>query len=199
MNDILSQLKTLQVLTETLIKDSSGDYGKDLCDRAIDDNWTRVPSKRRSRNFKSIKSSNTSSSQSIISKNKYSILDSSTDNLHLAESSLPNLSDGSLDPFVSHDVRRDQRKPKNNITTRRPRKRLRQQKAIQLEDKCDQMCDLSVHNIPTIVNSHLSVINQSQASINNNKWTYVRKLVEESKMKMQDIKMKDIRDTNIKY
>jgi hypothetical protein len=53
------------------------------------------------------------------------------------------------------------------------------------------MCDQSVHNIPTIVNGHLSVINQSQANINNNNWTYVCKLVNESKMKMQDIKMKD--------
>jgi hypothetical protein len=128
----------------------------DLCDRAIDDNWTRIPSKRRSCDFKSIKSSNNSSSQSIISKNKYSILSSSTDNLHLAESSLPNLSDGSLGPFVGHDVRRNPRKPKNNVTTRRQRKRLHQQKAVQLEDKCDQMCDQSVHNIPTIVNGQLT-------------------------------------------
>jgi hypothetical protein len=55
------------------------------------------------------------------------------------------------------------------------------------------MCDQSVQNIPTIVNGHLSVINQHLANINNNKWSYVRKLVEESKMKMQDSKMKDIK------
>jgi hypothetical protein len=185
MNDILQQLKALQVRIESLIKDSSGDCGKDFRDGG----WTRVPSRRGSHGFKSVKLSNNSSSQSIISKNKYSILSSSTDNLHLAESSLHNLSDRSLDPFVGHDVKKDQRKPKNNVTTRRPRRRLYQQK-FQLEGKCDQMCDQSVQNIPTIVKGHLSVTNQFQANINNNNWTYIRKLVNESKMKMQDIKMK---------
>jgi hypothetical protein len=53
---------------------------------------------------------------------------------------------------------------------------------------------VSVHNIPTIVNGDLSVINQSHGSSNdNNKWIHVRSRVKESEVKMQENKVKEIR------
>jgi hypothetical protein len=82
IDDILAQLKSLQEMTESQKRDSSGDW-KDPYDQVTDE-WICVPSKRSYGDSKSTKSFINSSSRSIMCKNKYSTLSSLTDNSYLA-------------------------------------------------------------------------------------------------------------------
>jgi hypothetical protein len=166
IEDILSHLKSLQTVIETLKQDSSYEHGKDFDDQVTDD-WYSRPSIWRFNEFKEMRFGNNLSSHSMVCPNEYSILSSSTGSPYQEESKVPNLTEGRPYPFGSYVKRRDQVIPKNRVFPRRLSNKAYQLKTYHQEVKDDLLCEQSVNNIPTIVNGHLNFNNQPLASDNN--------------------------------